>query len=174
MRRFCSDKWDQLRPSAPFPQRRDRHMMALSIWSLPAIDPKYVVLLEFLSPFVIGFLAVLPIYSWMSKPGWQAADFSPTLASVLSTPILAFPWFCFVLARDDAIHRPSVLHTITSTMGIFAPVFLILPTLLVIYLRRVTIERSKVSNINFSASVVACLLLQSLWLYFLAYLGEGS
>jgi hypothetical protein len=149
-------------------------MMALSIWSLPAIDPKYVVLLEFLSPFVIGFLAVLPIYSWMSKPGWQAADFSPTLASVLSTPILAFPWFCFVLARDDAIHRPSVLHTITSTMGIFAPVFLILPTLLVIYLRRVTIERSKVSNINFSASVVACLLLQSLWLYFLAYLGEGS
>src|ERR1700722_5810570 len=147
--------------------------MALSTWSLPSIDPKCVFLLQFFLPFIIAFLLLRVMYSWVNRPSWQAAGFSPTLASILSTPILALPCFCFFLAQMYVIRYStiptiqSVLHALVSSLGIFAPVFLIL-LLLAVYLRRVVCERSKVSNILFSAAIVACLILQFLWFYILA------
>jgi hypothetical protein len=152
--------------------------MAIVTWSLPSFDPKYVFLLQFFLPLIIAFLPFRLIYSWVSKPGWQAAGFSPTLASILSTPILALPCFCFFLARMYVIRYPTiptiqnVFHALISSIGIFAPVFLIL-LLLAVYLRRVVCERSRASNILFSAATVACLLLQFLWFYILAGLAES-
>jgi hypothetical protein len=143
--------------------------MAIVTWSLPSFDPKYVFLLQFFLPLIIAFLPFRLIYSWVSKPGWQAAG---------STPILALPCFCFFLARMYVIRYPTiptiqnVFHALISSIGIFAPVFLIL-LLLAVYLRRVVCERSRASNILFSAATVACLLLQFLWFYILAGLAES-
>jgi len=103
-------------------------------------------------------------YGWIDKAGLQSPGFSPTVASILSTPILTFAFY--ILATKDFIRGTigSELSRVPYELIWFAPIFLILPPLLAIYLRG-GFRRKKILGIVLSGATVACLILEFLWLY---------
>jgi hypothetical protein len=111
--------------------------MAFPTWWIPPIDRNTVALLHIFLPFVAGFSASWLIYGWISKAGLQSAGFSPTVAAILTTPLLAVAWY--ILARVDFIHDSIAgsLHGMLAFVFLFAPIILVQPLLLAIYLRGV-------------------------------------
>lgn len=100
--------------------------MALSSWALPAVDPFmwHVVL-----PFPIALLASRLVYDRIKKAGRQAESFSPTVASILTTPLLAIAYYIMV-----GVHYagPAML---AIGLVLSAPITVPLSPLLLLYLR---------------------------------------
>jgi hypothetical protein len=128
------------------------------------LESEKLALLEVFLPFVVAFLASRLFYGWIDKAGLQSPGFSPTVASILSTPILTFAFY--ILATKDFIRGTigSELSRVPYELIWFAPIFLILPPLLAIYLRG-GFRRKKILGIVLSGATVACLILEFLWLY---------
>jgi hypothetical protein len=128
------------------------------------LEPEKSALLKIFLPFVVAFLASRMFYGWVNKAGLQSPGFSPTVASILSTPILTFAFY--ILATRDFIHGSirNELSRVPYELIWFAPIFLILSPLLAIYLRG-GFRRKKTLGIILSGATVACLILEFLWLY---------
>jgi hypothetical protein len=100
--------------------------VALSTWSLAGIDP---FMWHVVMPFPIGFLASRLLYGRIKKAGRQAESFSPTVASILTTPLLAVAYYILV-----GVHYagPAML---AIGLVLSVPITVPLTPLLVIYLR---------------------------------------
>ena len=118
-------------------------------------------------PFILAFLASrFLIYPWVNNVGFQSPGFSPTVASILSAPILAAVHFCSL--GVDTIHNTieGTLTLIITSILLFSPTFLVLSPLLVIYLVR-SFQQKPTSNVLLFAATVCCSALQFMWAVFL-------
>jgi hypothetical protein len=128
-------------------------------------------LLKVILPFFIAFLVGRVFYGWIDKTSLQSSDFSPTVAAILTTPLLTFSYF-LIAARDFVLGNVrSELTRMAIELIWFGPIFLILSPLLVIYLRG-RFRGKKLAGIFLSGATFACLVLECVWLYFA--LGTGS
>jgi hypothetical protein len=136
-------------------------MMAFSTWSLPPIDTNTAAELRVFLPFVAGFLASRLVYGWVNKADLQSAGFSPTVASIVTAPLLAFAYY--ILATKDFIHGSisNELHRMLDDLVLFGPIFLVLLPLLAIYLRG-GFRRKKMFGIILCAAAVALAILEFL------------
>ena len=100
--------------------------VALSTWLLAGIDPFmwHVVL-----PFPIGLLASRLFYGRIKSVGRQGENFSPAIASILTTPLLAVAYYVLV-GMYYAGPAMSVIGLVLSM-----PITIPLLPLLVVYLR---------------------------------------
>ena len=149
--------------------------MASAWLSWFSLDAQQGPALSLLSAFVTGLLASRLFYGWVNRAGLQSAGFSPTVASILSTPIIAVTYFVVfysLLAYPFSLNDIGtvLLHTLLL-MAFFALILLVLPPLLVFYLRGAFRQRRTISKIFLYAATVSSLFLQGLLLH---YLGQGS
>jgi hypothetical protein len=133
--------------------------MALSTSSLPTVDP---VLLHVVLPIPIGLLASRLFYGWVSKAGLQSEGFSPTVATILTTPLLAVAYFILATMVYTGGHDPFLL--IFLFLVLFAPIVIPLSPLLTIYLR----GGLQGKGVILSATSVAFVALQFVGLWFLS------
>lgn len=126
-------------------------MMAFFTRSLP--------LLHIFLPFPVGFLASRLIYGWVNKAGLQSAGFSPTVAAILTTPLLVVAYY--ILAMTDFIHGSikNELYRTSFKLVLFGPIILPLSLLLAIYLRG-GFRRKKMFGIILCAAAVAVVILE--------------
>jgi len=128
-------------------------MMAFFTRSLP--------LLHIFLPFPVGFLASRLIYGWVNRAGLQSACFSPTVAAILTTPILVVAYY--ILAMTDLIHGSikNELYRTSFNLVLFGPIILPLSLLLAIYLRG-GFRKKKIFGIILCAVAVALVILEFL------------
>jgi hypothetical protein len=120
-----------------------------------------------ISPFIIAFLASrFVIFAWAEKLGFQSAFFSPTMASILSAPIIAAIYFC--LLNVDIIQNTVEGNLTLLALGalLFSPTLIVLSPLLAIYLFRAS-RQKPTSNLLLSTAAIFCLALQFMWAIFL-------
>src|SRR5215212_5578910 len=86
-------------------------------------------------PLVVAFLISRLIYGWIKNAGVQSSSFSPTVASILTAPLLVLTYY--LLATKDFIHGniEIELSRLLAEITIVGPIAPILLLLLVIYLR---------------------------------------
>jgi hypothetical protein len=125
-------------------------------------------LLKLLLPFVIAFLACrLAFYLLWTKRGRGSAQFSYTLASMLSASILTAIYFSLIgIPLVNNTMRDTLFH-IAISFAFFAPTLVIMPVLLVVYIRKSDRKNRTISGIRVFAGFVLCLILQYLWLAFI-------
>ena len=131
--------------------------MALSTWSLAGIDP---FMWHVVMPFPIGFLASRLLYGRIKKAGRQAESFSPTVASILTTPLLAVAYYILV-----GVHYagPAML---AIGLVLSVPITVPLTPLLVIYLRG-GFRRKRIFGIILAIISVVVVILQFAALFIL-------
>lgn len=142
-------------------------MIESSSWSLHSIDQSTADWFHFLLLLVGGFIASYFIYVWLNKIGRQFAGFSPTVASLLTAPLLAYSYYIF--STKDFIRgtiERQITRMILELVFLFGPIFLVLSPLLVIYLCG-GFPRTRMTGIMLGAASLICLLLEHLWLYYL-------
>ena len=132
------------------------------------------VLYKVILPFVVAFLVSrLLIYSWMGRTA-SNSGFSPTVASILSAPILAAIYFS-ALAAGVGI-GPAIIYDTSgnivfrlafSLFLFWAPILFILAPLLVIYLVMAFRRKKAMSPIVPLVATITCLVLQFFWLSFI-------
>jgi hypothetical protein len=146
-------------------------MIAFSTWSLPAIDAKRAVLLHVFLPFVVGFVASRLFYGWVNKAGLQSAGFSPTVALILTTPLLAVAYY--MLAATDFVHDSirGDLHRTLALLVLFAPMIFVLSPVLAIYLRG-GLRRKKILGIILCGAAIASVILEFLGIHLLFHGAE--
>jgi hypothetical protein len=94
-------------------------------------------------------------YLWAKRAGLRSSGFSPTVAAIISTPIL--------VAVYSVVHYRGARQ---FYLTLLVPIFVILVPLLAIYLA-VAARRGRLpSRALLCATVVCCLILQNLWLEF--------
>ncbi|MES2194324.1 MAG: hypothetical protein V4517_07895 [Pseudomonadota bacterium] len=138
-------------------------MIEFSTWSFPSIDANTAALLHIFSPFVVGGLASRLFYGWIDKAGLQSAGFSPTVASFLTTPLLAISYY--TLVTKDFI-RGSIgneFYRMGFDLILFGPVLLVLLPLLAIYLRG-GFRRKRIFGIILCVAAVTTVILEYLGL----------
>jgi hypothetical protein len=138
--------------------------MASAVWPSTAVERDIAAALRIFLPFVGAFLASRLIYGWISKTGRQSADFSPTVASVLTTPLLAFAYLTGSMRVFVAGNMRDLFIMIGKDLVLFGPVFLVLTPLLVTYLRGGFRER-RMSGTVLGAAAVGCVILEFVGLY---------
>jgi hypothetical protein len=131
--------------------------VALSTWSLAGIDP---FMWHVVMPFPIGFLASRLLYGRIKKAGRQAESFSPTVASILTTPLLAVAYYILV-----GVHYagPAML---AIGLVLSVPITVPLTPLLVIYLRG-GFRRKRIFGIILAIISVVVVILQFAALFIL-------
>jgi hypothetical protein len=139
-------------------------MTAFSTWSLSPIDANTAALWHIFLPIVVGFLASRLIYGWVNKAGLQSAGFSPTVASILTTPLLAIAYY--VLAATDFIHGGirDQFHRMLPLLVLFAPMILVQSPLLAIYLCG-GFRKKKIFGIILCAATVALVIFEFFGIY---------
>jgi hypothetical protein len=143
-------------------------MMAFSSWSMPPIDTNTAVLLHVFLPFVVGFLASRLIYGWVRKAGVQSAGFSPTVATILTTPLLACAYYALLTGFLPGYFGMKVaLNKMGFVLVLFGPIILPITPLLTIYLRG-GFRRKKMFGVVLCAAAVAFVILEFLGLYLLS------
>lgn len=143
-------------------------MMAFSSRSMPRIDTNTAVLLHIFLPFVVGSLASRLIYGWVNSAGLQSPGFSPTVASILTTPLLACAYYMLLAGFLPGYFGIEVaLYKMGFVLVLFGPLILPLSPLLAIYLRG-GFRRKKMFGIILCAAAVAFVILEFLGLYLLA------
>jgi accessory gene regulator protein AgrB len=80
-------------------------------------------------PFPIGLVASRLFYGRIKKAGRQGESFSPTVASILTTPLLAFAYHILL-----GVHYAGLAMLVIGLV-LYAPTIVPLLPLLVIYLR---------------------------------------
>jgi hypothetical protein len=134
--------------------------MAISTLSVSGIDrATMVILLNLVLPFPVGFLASLLFYRRAKTAGLQPESFSPPVAAILATPLLAVGYY--VLAT-------GFIATIVASLAfltLFAPIILSLLPLLVIYLRG-GFQRRWIFGLLLSAASIAVVVLEVIGLYY--------
>jgi hypothetical protein len=109
--------------------------MAFAALSLPSIDPDTAAALHIFLPLPVGFLASRLGYGWIKETGLQSAGFSPTLASLLTAPLLAIVYYPLALTGfGHAQIRDVVSALVFVDLVLFAPTVVTVTTLLAIYL----------------------------------------
>lgn len=141
-------------------------MLEFSSWPLPSIDQNTAVWLHILLSFAGAFLASYMIYGWLDKTGRQSAGFSPTVASILTTPILAASYGILITKDFSRGSFGNELTRMLFELFFLGPIFLVLPPLLAIYLRGGFL-RIRMAGMMLGAATLICLLLQGLWLDYL-------
>jgi quinol-cytochrome oxidoreductase complex cytochrome b subunit len=142
--------------------------MMLSNWPTLSIDKDTTTLLYVILLFVGGFLVTRLFYGWIDRAGLQSADFSPTLASILTMPILAF--VCGVLGAIDFVGDTigdALLQVLIGSMlaiMLFAPVIPVLSVLLIIYFCGGFRGRKKTRLLW--AAAISLPIFDCLWIYF--------
>jgi len=138
--------------------------MAFPNWSLSRIDANTAALWHVFLPFVVGFIASRMIYGWVNKAGLQSAGFSPTVASILTTPLLAIAYY--VLAASDFIHGSirDEFRRMLPLLVLFAPMLLVQSPLVAIYLRG-GFRKEKIFGIILCGVTVALVILEFLGIY---------
>jgi hypothetical protein len=101
----------------------------------PVVEREIAAALRILVPLVAAFLFSRLFYGWISRTGRQSAGFSPTVASILTTPLLAFAYWTGSTRPFIAVNVEDAFVMIGKDMILFGPVLLILVPLLVSYLR---------------------------------------
>jgi len=111
-------------------------------------------------PFPIGFLASRLLYGRIKKAGRQAESFSPTVASILTTPLLAVAYYILV-----GVHYagPAML---AIGLVLSVPITVPLTPLLVIYLRG-GFRRKRIFGIILAIISVVVVILQFAALFIL-------
>lgn len=134
--RTCAAKHSPLPAAASAVSDREKvdRMIPSSIWSRFSIDGDMAEQLNTILLFVILFLVSRLCYGWLKRAGLQSEDFSPALASILTTPILAFA--CGMLGITDLVGNTilSVLIFLMVAMPILTPAIPVLSVLLIVYL----------------------------------------
>jgi hypothetical protein len=140
--------------------------MAFSTWSLPPIDANTAALMHIFLPIVVGFFGSRLIYGWVNKAGLQSPGFSPTVASILTTPLLAFAYY--TLVTKDFIHGSirNELYRMSFDLVLFGPIILVLSPLLAIYLRG-GFRRRKMFGIILCGAALIFVILEFLGIYLL-------
>jgi hypothetical protein len=138
--------------------------------SWPSINADEAALLHIFLPFIVGFLACRLLFGWVNSAGRQSAGFSPTVASILSTPVLAFTYYALVSSGFNYGITGNAFLRMLLSMALFAPIFLVLPPLLALYLRGRFRQPKKVAGVLLAAAT--CLIVEFIWLDYL--LGRDS
>jgi hypothetical protein len=138
--------------------------MASFSWPSPYIERDIAAALRILLPFVGAFLVSRLIYGWISRTGRQSADFSPTVASILTTPLLAFAYLTGSARVFMAGDVKDAFVMIGKDLILFSPVFLILAPLLVIYLRG-GFQEGRMTGVVLCAAAVGSVILECIGLY---------
>jgi hypothetical protein len=140
-------------------------MTAFSSWSLPRIDIETAVALHAFMPFIVGFLVSRWIYGQVNKAGLQSAGFSPTVASILTAPLLACAYYYMLLLGLAGYSRIRlILYQMGFVLVCFGPIILPLSPLLVIYLRG-GFRRKEIYGVMLCVAAVALVILEFLGLY---------
>jgi len=138
--------------------------MAPTNFPLAGIDPLiWGILLQIL----LAFLACRLLYGWLKATGRQSARFSPTVASILTTPLLLVAWYA--LFMSDVVHF-SILHAFIRgavLLAVSSPIVIPLATLLAIYLLG-GLQGRRIFGVILSATSVAVVMLQVCGLWYLA------
>lgn len=135
--------------------------------ALPHIDIATAAALHAFLPFIVGFLASRFIYGWVSKAGLQSAGFSPTVASILTAPLLACGYYYMLLLGLAGYSRIRlILYQLGFVLVGCGPIILPLSSLLVIYLRG-GFRSKKIYGVMLCAAAVAFVILDFIVLYFL-------
>jgi hypothetical protein len=100
--------------------------VALSSLSLPSVDP---FMWHVVMPFPIGFTMSRMLYGRIKGAGRQAENFSPTVASMLTTPLLAVAYYILI-----GVHYAGLAMLFVGLV-LSAPITVPLLPLLLIYLR---------------------------------------
>ena len=141
--------------------------MTFDVSSWLSLKPAEAVVLNFFLPFIVAFLVGLLIYAWINKVALQSTGFSPTMASILTTPIVGCVYHgLMTIGHGFQNTLNNLFLAMILSFVFFAPVYLILTPLLVLYLRRAFLRKTTHSRILISAMTAACLVLQTVWLYF--------
>ncbi len=142
-------------------------MKDVTVLSWFSLTADQALLVQFFLPFIIAFMASFLIYGWMWSAGIQSGSFSPGVAAVLSTPIFAFLYHSLFTIAHVTINTPknSALRVALSAI-FFAPTYIILPPLLILYLRGFFHQgRVYVVRVWLCTATCICQTLQALWLY---------
>ena len=126
---------------------------------LPVVDP---VLLHIIAPIPLGLLASRLFYEWVSRAGLQSDGFSPTVATMLTTPLLVVGYYVLATMVYVGGHQPILL--VVLFLVLFAPIIVPLSPLLTIYLR----GGLQGKGVMLSATSVAFVALQVAELWYLS------
>jgi hypothetical protein len=118
-------------------------------------------------PFPTGLLASRLFYGRLKKAGRQAENFSPTTASILTTPLLAIAYYLLVAELYAGLPM-LVVGLVLST-----PMILPLVPLLLIYLRG-GFRRKRLTGIILSVISAVVVIAQFIALYILGLALGGS
>jgi hypothetical protein len=129
--------------------------VSFSTWSLSAIDP---FMLHVVLPFPVAFLASRLFYGRARKAGRQSESFSPTVASILVTPLLAVAYYLLA-----ALHYAGIAMLLVGLV-LSAPIIVPLLPLLVIYLRG-GFRRKRIFGVILSATSVVVVAVQFVAFY---------
>jgi len=132
----------------------------------PVIERELAAALRILLPFVGAFLVSRLIYGWISRTGRQSAGFSPTVASILTTPLLTFAYWTGSTRVFMAGDVKDAFVMIGKDLILFSPVFLILTPLLLIYLRG-RFQEGRMTRVALCAAAVGSVILECIGLYLL-------
>jgi hypothetical protein len=102
-------------------------------------------LLHVVLPIPLGLLASRLFYGWVSKAGLQSEDFSPTVAMMLTTPLLVVAYYILAAMVYAGGLHPFFL--IFLFFVVFAPIIIPLTPLLAIYLHGGFQERRVVLSV---------------------------
>ena len=117
-----------------------------------ALSTSSILLLHVVLPIPLGLLASRLFYGWVNKAGLQSEDFSPTVAMMLTTPLLVVGYY--ILATMVYAGGLSPFFLIFLFFVLFAPIIIPLTPLLAIYLHGGFQERRvllSVASVAFAA-----------------------
>jgi hypothetical protein len=118
-------------------------------------------------PFPIGLLASRMFYGRAKKVGRQSESFSPTVASILTTPLIAVAYYLL------AGMCYAGLAMLFVGLVLSAPIIVSLSPLLVIYLRG-GFRRKRIFGVILAVTSVVVVVLQFVALYVLGLALGGS
>jgi|SRR5579864_2796422 len=129
-------------------------------------------LLKLFLPLVIAFLACrLVLYFFWTKCSRGSVQFSCTLVSMLSAPILTTIYFSLIRTIGTNTMLGALFIVFTS-LAFFAPTLVIMPILLVVYVNKADPTKRIMSAVLVFAGLGLCLILQYLWFAFLLSQGH--
>ena len=131
--------------------------MALSTLSLPSIDP---FMWHVILPFPVGLMASRLLFGRAKGIARRSQNFSPMVASILATPILAVAYYLLV-----AVYYADLTMSLVGLV-LCAPILVPLLPLLLIYLRG-GFRRKRIYGFILSAISVVVVILWFVGLFIL-------
>lgn len=135
--------------------------------ALPYSGTPFGIVLLTVAAFAVSFVT----YGLIERARMRSAGFSPTVASVLTTPLLMLAYYIWATTEFASGRLAYEFLRVLVELALFAPIVLVLAPLLAIYLRGGFRSKS-MSGVILCAVTVACVILEIFWLYLA--IGRGS